>query len=455
MPLREWPIRARLTASFVIGLAVVLLGFGSFVYVRTSDNLLTQVDAGIRSRAQVIAAGVGQEGPTLAPTGSDLLERDEAFAQITDAEGRVLESSAIVAGKPLVPADDVAALTAPATFDERVPGIDNVTRVIAVPVDGPGGYVVLVGASLQDRRDQVLALGATLAAAGLVTLILAGLGAWWIVGAALRPVESMRQRADTISATGPGSRLPVHGGKDEIARLAETLNAMLDRIDDANARERELVDRASHELRTPLAIQRVGLDLALSGPDTTDALREGLRDASEENTHLTRLAADLLILSRARGGQLPVRRRVVVLDELIDDAVTRGTAAAAERGVALVGELGDQGEQVRLDPDRVRQILDNLIDNAIRATPADGAVTIRGAVADDAVVLEVEDTGPGFDDAILESAFEPFARAAHGPGDHDGAGLGLSIVKAITESHDGSVEAANTEYGALVTIVLH
>src|SRR5207342_3135479 len=123
-------------------------------------------------------------------------------------------------------------LTRPTIFDERVDPIDNVTRVLAAPVDVPGRrYVVLVGASLQDRRDEVLQLGTTLALAGVLLLLLCGSGAWWLVGAALRPVERMRRQAAAISETGPAARLDVTDGKDEIAMLARTLNDMLDRVD--------------------------------------------------------------------------------------------------------------------------------------------------------------------------------------------------------------------------------
>ena len=422
----------------------------------TSDNLLEAVDAGLRSRAQLITADVHAHGPNLPDASSALLERDEAFAQITDASGRVLQSSAIVSGGPLVPAGTVAALTAPTLFNERVPRIDDVTRVIAVPVEAGGArYVVLVGASLQDRRDQMLQLGATLAAAGLATLLVAGLGAWWIVGAALRPVERLRSRAETISSADPGTRLPGPAGNDEIGRLAQTLNAMLDRIDDATTRERELVDRASHELRTPLAIQRVGLDLALSGPDTVAALREGLRDASEENTHLARLAEDLLVLSRARGGALPVHGRDIRPARLVDEALARNAAGASARSIELVVETdGSEGPEVRVDPDWTRQAIDDLLDNAIRMTPAGGTVTLRASAAGSELRIEVEDTGPGFDEAFLPRAFDPFTRDGGGDADRRGVGLGLSIVRAIAEAHGGSVEALNTGHGAKVVLLL-
>ncbi len=451
--MRDMPIRLRLTLAFVAGLAVVLLVLSSFVYVRTSNNLLDAIDAGLRSRAEVLVAEVRERGPTLPVVQPTLLESDEAFAQITDRAGKVLQSSAIVSAAPLVRPGSIASLTRPTIFDERVDPIDDVTRVLAAPVDVPGRrYVVLVGASLQDRRDEVLQLGTTLALAGVVLLLLCASGAWWLVGAALRPVERMRRQAAAISETGPAARLDVTDGKDEIALLARTLNDMLDRVDVAVVRERLLIDRASHELRTPLAIQRMDLDLALSGPQTVEELAAALGSASEENEHLTRLADDLLVLSRARDGNLPVHRREVSLLAMLTEAVDRNEARAAGSAIALSSSTADA--IVYLDPARIRQVLDDLIDNALRATPPGGGIEIAAEVGEREARIWVEDSGSGFDDAFLHRAFEPFARNHAGPEEMPGAGLGLAIVRAIAEAHGGHAVAENTREGARVTLVL-
>jgi two-component system OmpR family sensor kinase len=451
---RKWPIRLRLTLAFVAGVALVLTSLSWFVYVRTSNNLLEAIDAGLRSRAEVLVAGVRQNGPALPNVQPTLLESDEAFAQITDDSGRLLGSSRIVSATPLVDRHTLSSLTHPAMFDERVSGIDNVTRVLATPVDASGRrYVVLVGASLQDRRDQVLQLGATLAIAGVVLLSILGFGGWWLVGAALRPVERMRSQTAAISAADPSARLSVSEGGDEIAMLGRTLNEMLDRIANAVARERQLIDRASHELRTPLAVQRMGLDLATTGPQTVDELAAAVRDASEENLHLSRLAEDLLVLSRSRGGTLAVQPRQVSLSDVLNEAAHRNEPRAATGGVQLESVCAED-LIVTLDPTWLRQALDDLIDNALRATPAGGRIELRGEIDEGEIRIAVEDSGSGFADAFLPRAFEPFTRDASTKDEPHGAGLGLAIVRAIAEAHGGTAVATNTETGGNIAIVL-
>jgi two-component system OmpR family sensor kinase len=188
--------------------------------------------------------------------------------------------------------------------------------------------VVLAGASLQDRRDELLALGWTLAVAGSAALVLISGGAWLALAGALRPVERMRRQAAAISATDAHRRLRSADGNDEISMLGATLNEMLDRIEESVERERRFVDRASHELRPPLAIQRMELDVALAGPPAVDELRAALHSVSQENAHLARLTQDLLVLSRARAGALPIRRVEASLPELVADACRRNSPRA-------------------------------------------------------------------------------------------------------------------------------
>src|SRR6266487_2697118 len=194
------PIRRRLTVVFAASMAMVVSVLSVFVYFSSGSDLLDAIDAGLRSRAE---------------------------AKVT-------------------------------YFDRPVPGIDNLARVLAVPVEtSRGRFVVLVGASLQDRKDELTRLAKTLAIAGVIALGLISLGAWLAVSAALRPVDRMRRQAAAISASGPGQRLSQPGGNDELALLGATLNQMLNRIEESVDSERRLVDSASHELRTPLAIQRI------------------------------------------------------------------------------------------------------------------------------------------------------------------------------------------------------
>ncbi len=443
------PIKGRLTAAFAASMAVVIGGLSVFVYLRTGTDLLNTIEAGLSSRAELLASDLQHRGPALANVKPTLIESDEVFAQIAGASGRIVQSSSIISRQRLLSATAVRAVSRAGKAeyaDRRLIGIDNQARVLAVPVTAARGrFVVMVGASLQDREDALVALAATLAIAGTIAICLISLGAWLAVAGALRPVESMRRQAAAISAWDPGRRLSACPGKDELALLGGTLNQMLDRIEDSVDRERRLVDRASHELRTPLAVQRIELDLALSGPQTAAELQAALRSVSQENEHLTRLTEDLLVMARARGGMLPVQLLETSLAELLE-TVRRSTELVPGARGRVSFAAADQ--RVRVDPVWFRQAIGNLIDNAVRHTPPESHVTVRADRRDGTVRITVEDTGQGFPQTLLGGAFEPFA------GSHDGAetrresaGLGLAVVWTIAEAHGGRVWAENLPGG--------
>jgi len=320
-----------------------------------------------------------------------------------------------------------------------------------VPLDD--GRLLVVGTSLDDQHEALGRLAALLLLGGPAALILVVTVVWLIVGAALRPVESMRAEAAAISASEPGRRLPVASTGDELARLGDTLNEMLARLEEAIERERRFVDDASHELRTPLANLKAELDLALRRARTTEELEAALRSASEETDRLVRLAEDLLVLARAKGARLPVRREDLDAGELVRDIVGTFAGRASERGVSLEHHEQD-GLRASMDPLRIRQAVGNLVDNALRHTPRSGRVLVDLARLDGDLAITVADTGAGFSPAFVPRAFEPFSRddAARTRTD-GGAGLGLAIVRAIAEAHGGSVEVRNgAEGGAEVVL---
>lgn len=360
----------------------------------------------------------------------------------------------MIAGSSLLSPAVIRSLNHPEVFDRRIPGIDNVTLVLAVPVEASGvRSTVMVGSSLQDRRDEMLQLAATLAIGEPVALLLISFAGWLLAGAALRPVERMRQQAATISTTDLDRRLSTPDADDELARLGVTLNDMLDRIHESVENERRFLDNASHELRTPLGILKAELDLALSRARGTDELLAALRSASEETDHLARLAEDLLVLSWAHGGRLTVHPVDTPLSELIESVCKRCGPRAASARVRIEAQAPEA--TVRVDPVRIRQALDNLLDNALRHAHSGGLIRVSGEQNDGLLRLAVEDTGSGFPPAFLERAFQPFARGASSKDRGSGAGLGLAIVRSIAEAHGGTAQAENRPGGgARVTLLL-
>jgi heavy metal sensor kinase len=324
---------------------------------------------------------------------------------------------------------------------------------VAMPTD-QGGFLV-VGASLEDTTDALASLASLMLVGGPVAILLASAVGWLVAGAALRPVERLRTEAEAISASEPGRRLAVPPTGDELARLAEGLNRMLARLEEAAERERRFVSDASHELRTPLANLKAELDIALRRARGPEELTRVLHSASEETDRLGRLAEDLLVLARAEGGRLPIRREQVDVGALVSDTIASFAGRADELGIELETAIRP-GSHATADPTRLRQAVGNLLDNALIHTPAGGQVTADVSVADRSAMITVTDTGPGFPAEFVDSAFEPFSRSdAARSRAEGGAGLGLAIVRAIAEAHGGSALARNpSEGGAEVRLTI-
>jgi two-component system, OmpR family, sensor kinase len=442
------PIRARLTLISAALMAVVLAVSGLFLYLRLRSDLLEAVDSGLQSRAEDLVTTL-KSSPAVLQEGGGLIDPGDAFAQVLGLDGRVIASSPGLRPDPLLRPAEVSALQRPRLLDRTAATMDESVQARLLAVRIAGGSVLVVGVSLDDQHEALARLAALMAVGGPLVLILAGGVGWVVAGAALRPVERMRIQAAAISASEPGRRLPPAGTGDEVARLGETLNEMLDRLEQALQRERRFVDEASHELRTPLANLRIEVDLALRRARSSEELEAALRSAADETERLARLAEDLLVLARADRGRVPLRREEVDVAELVGGEVDAFAARARQVGVAIEARV-PTGLRASVDPLRMRQAVGNLLDNAVRSTPSQGTVTIEVGQADGFLSLEVRDTGEGFPAAFLRNAFEPFARpdAPRSRPDRDaGSGLGLAIVRAVAEAHGGTVEAANRPDG--------
>jgi two-component system OmpR family sensor kinase len=443
------PIRARLALVCGALVGVLVVGLGAIVYLRLEADLRAAADDGL----QPLAASLVEEppsGPTIAADPSDV---GDIFGQVLSRDGRVVAMTADLDLGPLMTPADIAALDGPRYLDAVIPLPDEpqLARVLEMPAGD--GRVVVVGVAFDDQREALDRLLAILAVGCPVAILLAAVVGWLVAGAALRPVERMRLEAESVSASEPGRRLPLPGGRDEVAALGNSLNRMLDRLETAVERERRFVADASHELRTPLANLKAELDLALRRARSPSELVAALQSASEETDRLSRLAEDLLLLASADGGRLPLRLEDVDVSALVRATVGSFDGRAAAVGVAISTSI-PSGIHARLDGRRIRQAIVNLVDNALSQSPGGGHVSVDLTARDQAIVISVRDSGHGFDPGFLPHAFEAFTRAdASRSRASGGAGLGLAIVQAIADAHRGSVEASNAAAGgAVVTL---
>ena len=437
------PIRLKVTLTFAVMIALVLAALGVFIFTTQRSELDRTINDGLRARSADIAALLSQADSGLGGSGeSPLTSQGDSFAQVLTPAGKVVDGSPPLQGRSLLSASELRrAASRAVTIDGRPPAIAERSRLRAAPARGADGQrlIAVVGAPL-DTRDQALKdLGRLLLLGIPVALFLASLVGYFVTSLALRPVEFMRRRANEISAGDPGVRLPLPSAQDEIHRLGETLNAMLERLEDAFSRERQFVADASHELRTPLAILKTELELALRAGRTADDLRDALASAAEETDRLTQLAEDLLVIARSDQGRLPVRADQVVIEDLLNSVRSRFSGRARETGRTL-RVAGHDGGVIVADELRLEQAIGNLVDNALRYGAGDVELSARRDQG--GVELHVRDEGDGFPREFLAVAFERFSRADHARA-RGGAGLGLAIVSVIARAHGGSAHAAN------------
>jgi signal transduction histidine kinase len=441
--LSRLPIRLKLTLGYTGAIAVVLSAIGIFLYLQFETGLDDGIDQALRTRAGDLVTVV--HGSSRLSSTRPLIDRGEDFAQVLDADGRVVETSPR-RKRPLLRRQE---LRKAATHDLLVDRGEH-TRLRAEPVHDRRGLVVVVGVSLQQREKALETLNGALLLGGPLALLLASGVGYGLASGALRPVESMRRRAATISAAETDARLPLPEARDEIFRLGATLNQMLGRLALALEHERRFVSDASHELRTPLAILKAEIDVALRRDTPKAELRAALASAGEETDRLARLAEDLLVIARSDQGELRVRRDPIDLDDVLAGVAKRFEHRCRQAGRSIE-VMPSERAVIDADDGRLEQALGNLIDNALRHGA--GSVSLSARRDDGAIELHVRDEGAGFPEDFLGRAFERFSRAdpARSAG---GAGLGLAIVQAIARAHGGEARAANVGAGADVWLRL-
>jgi len=430
--------RTTALATVVVGLALTACGVA--LVTLTHATLSSSVRTTAESRARDVAA-LAEEGTLPVP----LPGRGEALvAQVVTVDDTVLSSSADIEGEG--PLSDVR-LSPGQAFAQRVrrfepfdDGDDDEDDgegpvwLVGLGVLTPDGEAtVLVAASLDPAESFVEASVPLLLAALPVILAVTAGAVWILAGRTLQPVENIRTQAAAISATELGRRVPVPASRDEVHRLAVTVNAMLGRIEAAALQQRRFVADASHELRSPVAAIRTMLEVAQRNIGAVDC-GELIEDLLREDLRLECLTADLLTLAQHDERGLAVRKEEVNLAGLVREEI----AAAQSRRRVSVHLASESAVSLLADAAMVRSIIRNLLDNAIRH--ATDGVWVDTFIDGDAVVAQVSDDGPGIVMADRERVFERFVRLDEARNRSEGgAGLGLAVCRAIAETHGGSV----------------
>jgi heavy metal sensor kinase len=440
-------IRARLTLWYTGVVVVILLLVSVASYSVLRWHLLNDLDASLFTVARALhdvpsADAASPFPPDLEPLVRELLgpEFADALMQLLDSQGR-LRSRALRSALPLSHQARVNAQRGVPTLEtiDLAPG--EPARLLTMPVVRGGRVVDLVQVAMPLRRTRhtLWRYVETLLVLVPLGVVLAAAGGWVLARRALRPVDRMSQSALRISAEDLSRRLERRGTADEIDRLADTLNAMLARLQAAFGEMQRFAADAAHELRTPLTALKGGIEVALRAERPAEEYRRVLTSSLEEVDQLIRLAEDLLLLSRSTAG-LPAVRRPVDLEPLCLEALEVGVRLAKGKGVtARMGPMTPV--VVTGDATALRRALLNLVDNAVKYTPAGGSVVISLERSPASATLLVEDTGIGIDAADTGRIFEPFVRLDAGRSRNtSGSGLGLAIARSIVLAHGGTLD---------------
>ena len=439
------PIRLRLALAFAAATAIVFaLGSWLFIGALSSAQLGTidsQLAVQLAQAAPYLTAGHRGASPAAASP-----VPGEYAVQVIDSGNHVRGASADAGTTPLLTAAELGQARHGRISVTRTLDQEN-ERITAAPLAGHPGWVAVAGVSLEAFESTQSQAARELAIGGAVAVIVAGLGAYWLARTALSPVERLRRQVAALSEQDEGAGVEIPRTRDEIAALAGTMNDLLTRLQRALARQRGFVADASHELRTPFAVLRAELELAGRPGRTREELAAAVHSAAGETVRLTRITDDLLLLARSDEDRLTVRLEPSDIGSLLTRSAERADPRLTAAGLTCRVDV-PAGLRAEIDPDRIRQAVDNLLDNAARFAPAGSVIVVTARAASAVLEIEVADAGPGFPAEFLPHAFERFRRPDGGRARGDGgAGLGLAIVQAIAVGHGGSATARNRPSG--------
>jgi heavy metal sensor kinase len=425
---------------------LTLIAFSVLLYISLTRGLQDELDRSLTTEAQRVVNEIEVRGGRIVGTSALDLPPPGMVAVVYDLSGaRVAVNDPRVTLPALVEALRQAGSGQQLFSTVHFVGAD--WRVFSTPIRLNGN---LIGVLQIARSQESVALAQrqliTLIAVAVPLLLVLATGVGlFIAGRALNPIDRIVRTADRIRGDAVSERIDIDLTPDEVGRLAGTLNRMLDRIDATLERQRRFTADASHELRTPLAALSAEIELALERPRTVDEYRRTLRSLADDSTRLNGLVRELLTLARVDAGQEKLTLESVALNELADGVIETLMPLAEQRSIALSFEPAESVEIVG-DQTRLTQLLVNLLDNALKFTPAGGQVTLAIWREGASAVVEVRDTGRGIPARDVPHIFERFYRVDSGRARSEGGtGLGLAISEWITRAHGGEITVRSAE----------
>ncbi|MGE0132240.1 MAG: sensor histidine kinase [Blastocatellales bacterium] len=444
-------LRVKLTLYYLAILSAILFFFGVAIYAYLSRSLLTTIDESLTYQVKKIERNITFGPGTGDENNEKLLELKPHALQIIDSGGRIRDEIYASENDRLDVNKDELSRLAPGELKYETVRTPNgeLLRVVTLRAQAPDGetYFIRLGYSLETFQKATHRALILLGIAIPLALLVGSYGGLLLANQALRPVDRMTRAAEQIAAGDLSERVPEPARVDEMGRLAATFNHMISRLQAAFERQKQFTSDASHELRTPLAVMRGDIEITLRRDRSAEEYKRALMSNLEEIVRLSRLIEDLLTLARGDTGRVELRCEPIDLNDLSRRMIEYISPLAEQREQALIYDppTGAENTPVMVNADvlRIKQLLLNLLDNAIKYTEPRGKITLRLKTENNAAVLTVADTGRGIPEEDLPYIFERFFRRSAKTADRSAAGfgLGLSIVKWIVDSHGGRIEA--------------
>jgi heavy metal sensor kinase len=447
-------VRFRLVSLYAGLFVVVCAAFGTYTYGSLRHYIYTTLERSLRRRAHHLGASLLLSADK---TGEDFVveqirslygpELNDRFIRISRPDGSVLYTSGTPHDMSFEPARvPQVTVGAEETRVTRVKGQNLLLVSEPFAVRAGGQYLVEVGASTLDAEHVLLGFVFTLAV-GLPTVVaLAVAGGAILVRDALAPVDHVTAAAREITFHNLSRRLPVPDTEDEIENLTVVLNEMIQRLEEAFQHAARFSADASHELRTPLTVIRGELESIVEGGAVNGDVRERLGIVLEETVRLSKVVEDLLVIGRLEAGEAQLQRSRLDLTNMVATTAEQMSLLAEEKGID-VRCLGKGPVEVDGDRARLKQVVVNLLDNAIKYTPPGGTVWLETRRERDRGIVEVADSGPGIPESALPRVFDRFFRVDPMRTAEGGSGLGLAIVRQICAAHGGSIVVDNDPAG--------